>query len=159
MKYPKVNTPAAPGAERGRKALESTATFGLLLLAIGLVAPFTNLQNDTMLSAFKWIFGSGALIYTASRIAGVFGPAGSMRLRRLRRMEVWAGIAFCAATFFWFYNVAHVGYLTMKVMRDTVVFTLAGALIQIIASWLTASERQKLAAASHDAGKDDKTAR
>lgn len=120
--------------ERIRRAMERTATFGLLLLAIGLVAPFTDLSNTALLSAFKWIFAAGSLIYLLARIFGGTDPQASVRLRRLRRMEVWAGVAFCVATFFWFYNTS---------MRDTVVFTLAGALIQIIAAWMIASQMKK----------------
>lgn len=136
-----LNDPQA--AERRRKAFEGTATFGLLLLAVGLVAPFTNLQNGAMMSVFKWIFGAGAVIYTVARIAGGSDPDASLRMRRLHRMEIWAGIAFCVATFFWFYNTARMPGLTLGMMRDTVVFTLAGAVIQIVAAWMMTSQRRK----------------
>lgn len=129
--------------ERIRRAMERTATFGLLLLAIGLVAPFTNLSNTALLSAFKWIFAAGSMIYLLARIFGGTDPQASVRLRRLRRMEVWAGVAFCTATFFWFYNTSRYPYMSLAVMRDTVVFTLAGALIQIIAAWMIASQMKK----------------
>ena len=33
--------------------------------------------------------------------------------------------------------------MSLAVMRDTVVFTLAGALIQIIAAWMIASQMKK----------------
>ena len=58
-------------------------------------------------------------------------------------MEVWAGVAFCVATFFWFYNTSRYPYMSLAVMRDTVVFTLDGALIQIIAAWMIASQMKK----------------
>lgn len=129
--------------ERIRRAMERTATFGLLLLAIGLVAPFTDHLNTAIMAAFKWIFGAGSLIYLAARIFGGTDPEASVRLRRLHRMEIWAGVAFCVATFFWFYNTSRYPYMSLAVMRDTVVFTLAGALIQIIAAWMIASQMKK----------------
>lgn len=130
--------------ERRRRVLESLATFGLLLLAIGLVAPFTDLDNTVMTKVFKWIFGTGALVYAVARIVGSVDRSGSLRIRRLRRMEAWAGIAFCVAAFFWFYNESLMQYgMNMPAMRDTVVFTLVGALIQIIASWMIAYRQKK----------------
>lgn len=128
---------------RRLKACESVATFGLLLLAIGLVAPFTSLDNDTLIEVFKWIFAAGALMYTAARVVGGYAPDDSPRVRRLRRMEVWAGIAFCVAAGFWFYNGARFSMMSLYVMRDTVVFTLVGALIQIISSWMVIYVRRK----------------
>lgn len=136
--------------ERIRRAMERTATFGLLLLAIGLGAPFTDLSNTAMMAAFKWIFGAGSLIYLAARIFGGTDPEASVRLRRLHRMEIWAGVAFCVATFFWFYNTSRYPYMSLAVMRDTVVFTLAGALIQIIAAWMIASQMKKEASSGTD---------
>ena len=127
-----------------RRAFEGTATFGLLLLAIGLVAPFTSIDSPALAGIFKWVFGAGALIYTVARIVGCTGKDESLRIRRLRRMEVWAGIAFCVASFFWFYNAARMEYgMYLMAMRDTVVFTLAGAVIQIIASWMIAARMKK----------------
>lgn len=140
----------AAARQRRRRAFESAATFGLLLLAVGLVAPFTDIENLKLIAIFKWIFGAGALIYTVSRFVGGADPDDSLRVRRLHRMEAWAGIAFCIATFFWFYNATRLQYMSLGSMRDTVIFTLVGALIQIIASWMIASVRRKEASASDD---------
>ena len=125
-----------------RKAIERTATFGLILVAVGLLAPFTNLTDTQYVSFFKWIYGSGALIFTIARIVGSTNPDDSMRLRRLRRLEFWAGVAFCIGTFFWFYNEDRysfylgLGMGSLACLRDTVYFTLAGAVIQILAAIL-----------------------
>ena len=145
-KEPKTYTPEEREAKvRRLRAFESTATFGLLLLAVGLVAPFTSLENGTLIAVFKWIYAAGALVYLVARICGGYDPADSLRVRRLRRLEVWAGIAFGIAAFFWFYNTAHFSntILTLPLMRDTVIFTLVGALIQIIASWMIVSIKKK----------------
>lgn len=137
---------------RRRKAVEATATFGLLLVAIGLVAPFTSLENVEMLSVFKWIFAPGALIFTIARMVNVNDPSDSLRIKRLRRLEFWAGIAFCISAFFWFYNdykyvstvpgaIQFVGPL--KVLHETILFSLVGALIQVIASFMIGRRMKK----------------
>lgn len=131
--------------EKRRKMVESTATFGLLLVCIALVAPFAGFGNMEILSAFKWVYSAGALIYTVARMVNVNDPADSMRLRRLRRLEFWAGMAFIMATAFWFYEEKHLGAYSgpLAVMRNTIMFTLAGAAIQVIASWMIVSCTKK----------------
>lgn len=133
---------------RSRKAIENTAVFGLILVAVGLFAPFTDLANVDMMRGFKWVYSAGALIFTVARIVGSSDPDEGMRIRRLRRLEFWAGVAFCFGVFFWFYNESKYGiYLdlgmgTMSCIRDTVYFTLAGGAIQIMAVILMARRRQ-----------------
>ena len=135
---------SSSGRERGlspkvRKALENTATFGLLLVAVAIAVPFMNLDSGGWLAAFKWVYAAGALIFTVARVAGVNHPGDSFRLKRLRRLECWAGIAFLVGGFFWFYNEARFGGslgFTLAILRETILFTLAGAMIQIIAVWM-----------------------
>lgn len=135
--------------EKRRKQVEGTATFGLILICVALVAPFTNPDNVGLLSIFRWIYGSGAIIYLIARLADISDPEESVRLKRLRRMEFWAGISFGIATFFWFYSQYHVQEALgvnagiLAVMRNTITFTLIGAIIQIIASWLIYSQTKK----------------
>lgn len=127
------------GTTRSRKAIEATATFGLILVAVGLAGPFTDLTNPDFIRFFRWIYSPGALIFTVARIIGSTDPGESMRLRRLRRLEFWAGIAFCIGVFFWFYNENRYAELlsmasgTMTVLRETIYFTLVGAVIQVLA--------------------------
>lgn len=138
-----------PAAVRRRKAIENTATFALILVVAGLLCPFTNLANADYIRFFKWIYGAGALIFTIARIVGSTDPADSMRIRRLRRLEFWAGVAFCIGTFFWFYNEDRWAFLlvnnvgTMAVLRETVYFTLAGAVIQIMAVFMLSRQFKK----------------
>lgn len=123
--------------KRERKAVERTATFGLILVAVGLLGPFTDLMNADYLRFFKWIYSPGALIFTVARIFGSTDPDESMRLRRLRRLEFWAGVAFCFGAFFWFYNEDRYSFYLannagiMTTLRETIYFTLAGAVIQV----------------------------
>lgn len=140
-----------PGGAKSisRKAIERTATFGLILVAAGLLAPFADLMNTSYLRVFKWIYGAGALIYTIARIAGSTDPGDSMRIRRLRRLEFWAGVAFCIGTFFWFYNenrfsvYLELGMGSLACLRDTVYFTLAGAVIQVLAIYVLSRRLKK----------------
>lgn len=131
--------------EKRRKMVESTATFGLLLICVALVSPFAGLGNLEILKAFKWIYSAGALIYTVARVFNVNDPSDSIRLRRLRRLEFWAGMAFIIAASFWFYEERHLGPYAgpLAVMRNTIMFTLAGAAIQVIASWMIVSRSKK----------------
>lgn len=141
--------------DKRRKKIETAATIGLLLVAIGLVGPFTRMEDEILIKVFKWIYTAGAVTFLAARLFDVRGAQNeSLRLRRLRRMEAWAGIAFAVGAFFWFYNAGkfdeHIW--TLGLMRETVLFTLAGALIQIISSWMIVGAMKKENAASFDEG-------
>lgn len=131
--------------EKRRKQVEGTATFGLILIFVALASPFTNPGNLYLLSVFRWIYGAGALIYLIARAVDISDPEESTRLKRLRRMEFWAGISFGIATFFWFYSQYHIGPIAgmLAIMRNTIMFTLVGAVIQVIASWLIYSQSKK----------------
>lgn len=139
MMSKKVAGKPETGAKRSRKAIERTATFGLILIAVGLAAPFTDLTNADYVRFFKWIYSPGAFIFTVARIIGSTDPDESMRLRRLRRLEFWAGVSFCIGVFFWFYNEGRYAEFlsmaagTVTVLRETIYFTLVGAIIQILA--------------------------
>lgn len=127
-----------PDLEKRRKQVERSATFGLLLICVALVGPFTDITNLEVLNVYRWIYGAGALIYLIARAVDISDPEESVRLKRLRRMEFWAGISFGIALFFWFYEQNHLGdgVGILAVLRNTIMFTLVGAVIQIIASWL-----------------------
>lgn len=142
----KISVPQkAEGRARIRRAMEALATFGLIILAVGLTAPFVGADNVALTAWFKWIFAGGALLYTVARIVGSFGKDESFRVRRLRRMEMWGGFAFCAASFFWFYNTSRIksDVLTFRMLNETILFTLVGALIQLVASWMLSSALNK----------------
>ena len=133
--------------EKRRKQVEGSATFGLILICVALVAPFTSPANVEYLKVFKWIYGSGALIYLVARLVDISDPKDSPRLKRLRRMEFWAGVAFGIGVAFWFigehkyHNDPYIGALA--VLWNTIMFTLIGALIQIVASWMIYSQTKK----------------
>ncbi|MDE6008252.1 MAG: hypothetical protein K2G90_03490 [Muribaculaceae bacterium] len=133
---------------RRRRMAESTATFGLLLICVALIVPFFNPENYAFLTGFKWVYSAGALIFLVARLINVSDPDESTRLRRLRRLEFWAGIAFVIAAGFWFYEENRLGALSqyvgvLAVLRNTIMFSLVGAVIQIIASWLIVGQGRK----------------
>lgn len=133
--------------EKRRKQVEATATFGLILICVALVGPFTNPTSSEYLSVFRWIYGAGAIIYLIARVVDISDPMDSPRLKRLRRMEFWAGVSFGLATAFWFigqhrhHDNPYAGALA--ILWNTIMFTLIGALIQIVASWLIYSQTKK----------------
>ena len=131
--------------EKRRKQVEAIATFGLILICVALVAPFTSPTNREYLDVFRWIYGSGAVIYLIARMVDISDPKESLRLKRLRRMEFWAGISFGLATAFWFIGQHRLGPYAgaLAILQNTIMFTLVGALIQIIASWLIYSRTKK----------------
>lgn len=130
---------------RVRRMAENTACAGLLLVAAALVAPFANLGNGALLSALKWVYAAGAIIYTAARCVGASDRTESARMRRLRRMEAWAGIAFIVGGCFWFYNQERLPDMAgpLAILRETILFSLAGALIQLIGSWMIVWQQRK----------------
>lgn len=131
--------------EKRRKKVESVAAFGLILIFVALVSPFTKPASPEYISVFRWIYGAGALLYLIARITDISDPQESMRLRRLRRMEFWAGVSFGLATAFWFIGEHRFGPYggALAILQNTILFTLVGALIQIIASWLIYSQTKK----------------
>ena len=135
----KINSErSVAGIEKRVRLAEGVATSGLLLICVSLVVPFFCPSSFGLMAVLKWVFAGGALIYTVARVVSARVPGESLRLRRLRRMEFWAGVAFIVAAAFWFYSERHLGpYAGMlALLRQTILFTLVGAAIQVIASWL-----------------------
>lgn len=149
MKKNNVNSVGASvsGAlEKRRKYVELCASAGLLLVLAAMVAPFLEgIVGHTMMWA-KWVYAGGALLYTGARVVNVNAPQDSLRLRRLRRLEFWGGMCFIVGASFWFYKLQYyTGFFAgpLAVMRQTVAFTMAGAVIQIVASWMIAYQMKK----------------
>ncbi len=132
--------------EQRRKYTELVAALGLLLVLAAMMAPFLEgLTGHSMMWA-KWVYAAGALAYTVARVVNVNAAGDSLRLRRLRRLEFWAGMCFIVGAAFWFYKLQYYSGLfagPLAVMRQTVAFTMAGAVIQIVASWMIAYQMKK----------------
>ena len=97
------------------------ANIGLIVLMAAIVMPLLRLGGD----AWRWVYGAGAVILLAGRIAEPHRMP-TLRATRLKRLEVWAAIVFCAGVFFAFYRGAQ--------PRDWLAFFLAGGVIQAYAS-------------------------
>ncbi|MDE7342625.1 MAG: hypothetical protein K2N19_01220 [Muribaculaceae bacterium] len=156
-----ATTADSAGLAARRKKMEALATFGLILIAVALLAPFASFLSGgsgmvhpgefSWISVYKWVYAAGALIFTAARIVNVNDPKDSMRVRRLRRMEFWAGMAFCIGAFFWFYNTQIYGKLKFD---EIVTFSLVGAMLQVISSFMIAWRQKKEAQeSSNEKGK------
>lgn len=132
--------------ETRRKYVEIGAAVGLLLVLLAMMVPFlAGLAGDYAMWA-KWVYAAGALVYTVARVVNVNAPGDSLRLRRLRRLEFWAGMCFIVGAAFWFYKLQYFSGSfagPLAVMRQTVAFTMAGAVIQIVASWMIAFRMKK----------------
>lgn len=132
--------------EQRRKYVEIVASVGLLLVLLAMMAPFLSGVIGHSIMWAKWVYASGALVYTCARVVDVNATGDSLRLRRLRRLEFWAGMCFIVGAAFWFYKVQYYsGFIAgpLAVMRQTVAFTMAGAVIQIVASWMIAARVRK----------------
>lgn len=121
-----------------KRAIENTAAAGMILLCAGLMIPLFNLTDIKALTTFKWLYTAGALIFLIARLVGSTDFAEPLRLRRIRRMEFWSGVCFGIGAFMWFWKENHLGPYAgpLAVVRDTILFSLAGACIQIVAVWL-----------------------
>ncbi len=133
------------GVNRKGNLVEWVATLGLLLICVSLVIPFFSPSDFALVKVLKWIYSAGAVIYVIARVIGARAPGESVRLRRLLRMEFWGGVAFMVGAAFWFYSESHLGpYAGMlALLRQTILFTLVGAAIQVIASWLIVNCQRK----------------
>lgn len=132
--------------EKRRKYVEIAASIGLLLVLVSMMSPFIGGFIGSSMMWAKWVYAAGALVYTIARVVNVNAPGDSLRLRRLRRLEFWAGMCFIVGAAFWFYKLQYYsGFFAgpLAVMRQTVAFTMAGAVLQIVASWMIASRMKK----------------
>ena len=153
MKNKKHNVAAKPDRtpaqiESLRRKVETTATFGLLMVAVGLALPFIDLFSELWSEIGRWVYVLGAVVYVIARMVKITDPADTMRIRRLLRLEFWAGVAFLIGAGLWFYKTIKFADIApgggLVIMKDTVLFTLVGAAIQLIASWMIYFQRKKL---------------
>ena len=123
---------------RRRRISEIMASVGMVVIALSLFLPLLNLLDTSNLQALCWPFAIGTVLFWGARCIDVSAPDDSMRLRRLRRLEFWSGACFGVAAFFWFYHMYKAGPYAgaLYILRDTILFSLAGAVLQLIASWL-----------------------
>lgn len=132
--------------EKKRKYVELGAAMGLLLVLAAMLAPFIGWRIGVDLMWARWVYAAGALTYTVARVVDVNAKGDSLRLRRLRRIEFWAGMCFIVAGAFWFYKLQYYSFFSagpLAVMQQTVAFTMAGAVLQIVAGWMISARMKK----------------
>lgn len=121
-------------SENTKKILNLVSPVGLLMIAAAVVVPL--LQHDFQQhSWYKYLFAAGAVIMLVCRLFLPYTGT-DMRLKRLFRIEAWAPVFFCVATFFLFWPQGQ--------MRDWLAFTLAGGVIQIITSIAIPMRQRKI---------------
>lgn len=141
-----VHKEISPELEKRRKNVEIAATIGLLLVLLAMMAPFLRSLPVAIEEIAKWVYALGALTYTIARVINVNAPGDSLRLRRLRRLEFWAGMCFIVGAAFWFYKLQYYSGIfvgPLAVMRQTVAFTMAGAVLQIVSGWMISHRMKK----------------
>ncbi len=160
----KSNSQVPVSIKRRRAIAETCASIGMLLIGASMLLPLFNMLDVKMLYTFRWVFAAGALLFWGGRCIPVNAPADSTRMRRLRRLEFWSGACFGVAAVFWFYNCHKYAAMpftgALMILRDTILFSLAGAVIQLIAVWLIYFRLKKEArenAAADSQGKSGKT--
>ncbi len=125
---------------RRRKIADFVGGGGMILIAVGMLIPLFNLYDGSILPVCKWVFTIGALMFTASKCIKTLPSSASFRLKRLKRLEFWAGICFVIAAGFWFYNQEKLGNSpyagSLAIIHDTILFTLSGAVLQLVAAWM-----------------------
>lgn len=117
-------------------SLDKWAPIGLLAIAAATVVPLVSGPAAQDAPWYRYLFGAGAVWILVCRLFSRYNDSDD-RLRRLRRIESWSAIFFCAATFFLFWPGA--------TMRDWLAFTLAGAAIQIYTSLAIPARQKKIA--------------
>lgn len=102
---------------QSQRAASWIANAGLLLVLAGTALP---LFSHSLFTLTRWIFSAGAILCMAGRVMERFGAShdGPLRLRRLKRIEMWSAIMFGVAAVFMF--LRNVG------PTDWIAFTLAG---------------------------------
>lgn len=96
------------------------ADTGLLLVLAGTAMPLF-FPTTGMFLTTRWIYTAGAALCIAGRVIDRLRPAGAdepLRLRRLRRLELWSSVMFGVGAAFMF--LRNVG------ATDWIAFTLAG---------------------------------
>ena len=95
---------------------------GLLLIVAATALPLFMINNPV----YRYLLTAGAVAVFVGRMSMPKVKGGSLRLRRLCRIELWAGIIFCAAACFVWWPGAR--------PMDWLAFTLAGGMLQIYTS-------------------------
>lgn len=112
------------------KILNTLTYGGYLLVAAGVVVPFFTGPQDVV---YKIIFSVGAALMLTGRLLMRENDK-DLRVKRLKRIQVWSALFFCVSAFFMWYS---------NNPKDWLVFTLAGAMIQCYVSLVLPRAQRK----------------
>lgn len=115
--------------ERYNKLLTWTITAGMVFIVVGMLMPLL----EYPISVSRWIYCFGALVNLVGRIF-VRYQGENIRVKRLYRLEFWAGVFFAVSGFFQFYSPE---------TSDWLAFTLAGGAILVYTSIMIPREIKK----------------
>jgi len=102
---------------------------GLLVLAAMALLPLLNIFGAWI----KWTFAAGAVIALVAQLMKKY-DTDNLRIKRLGRMLVVSAVLYCASAAM---------MLLFDDRRDQIAFLLAGAMLQIYASWRMDAEVRK----------------
>ena len=105
---------------------------GLLLILTGTAIPLLQASFDNNL--FRYLFSAGAALAFIGRLIAPSYKGSVLRVRRLARIELWSCVAFCVGAFFMWYTPERLDWLA---------FTLAGGVLQIYSSLMSAYSLRK----------------
>lgn len=106
------------------RTCEALAPVGLLLVAAATFIPLFS-GGFYHMDLMRWIYAAGALWMLLARLFSPYRGT-DLRLRRLVRMQAWSALFFVAAAVFLF--------VPGSAPRDWLALTMAGAVVQVIAS-------------------------
>lgn len=121
-------TPAEVVGTPPSRTVVVLSTVGLLGIVVGTLIPLlfgANRMYTDLPEYYKFIYAGGALVLMIARVMNRYTGC-LLRVKRFYRIERWGAAFFCVAAFFLFYEP-----LTS---RNWIVFTMAGGVIQMIAS-------------------------
>lgn len=104
--------------------MQILAPIGLLIIAAATLIPICT-GGFELLPVMRWVYGAGALVTLVARLFSPYRGT-DLRLKRLVRMQAWSALFFVAAAVFLF--------VPGTAPRDWLALTMAGAVVQIIAS-------------------------
>ena len=116
------------------RACEALAPVGLILVAAATLVPLFSGGFHHM-DLMRWLYAAGALWMLVARLFSPYRGT-DLRLRRLVRMQAWSALFFVAAAVFLF--------LPGTAPRDWLALTMAGAVVQVIASVMIPHRMQQL---------------
>lgn len=114
-----------------RESISAVAlNIGLLLIVAGTIMPLLHAVGPM----YKYVYAAGAVLAFVGRFINLRRD-GSLRLRRLYRLEAWSVLLFAVAVFFMFYPCAGA--------TDWIAFTLAGGFVQAYSSIMIGRQLRK----------------